>query len=141
MGAKEEGKREEEEEKGSYLGLLLSHPLLGHYLLHLGRARQWPTIWSEGSAIWAHNRFSYFARLSVPHCKLREGEFWWRGRMKQLDPATHDRHVRGKKHAVARRASTVRTGFSPKNLGRHLDLCQNQIQGLHMSKLKVMRPN
>jgi len=35
--------------------------------------------------------------------------------MKQvLDPATHDRHVRGKKHAVARRASTVRTGFIPK---------------------------
>jgi len=113
-----------------HLGLLLCHPLLGHYLLHLGRARQRSTVGSKRSAIWADNRFSYFACLSVPHRGSGES---FGGQV--LDPATHDRHVRGKKHAVARRASTVRTGFGLKNLHRHLAQCQNLNQGLHKSKL------
>ena len=57
----------------------------------------------------------FLLRLFLRPPSWLRGEFRWRGRMKQvLDPATHDRHVRGKKHAVARRASTVRTGFGPK---------------------------
>ena len=66
-GCKRKEGKQEQKRGSSYLGLLLCHPLLGHYLLHLGRARQRSTVRSERPAIRADNWFSYFACFCVPH--------------------------------------------------------------------------
>ena len=58
--------------------------------------------------------------------------------MKQLDPATHDRHVRGKKHAIAKAASKPSVlVLAPKICARLLWLFVKirTREAAHMSKL------